>query len=109
MPTNQRRKRSARDRLLGAVVAAGVLALVAVPAFYTALFAVAGFSGCFLECNTPDPMVGMGWSIITLVLLALPIAAGLVATRVRSKRGWLIVAVVVCALYVIYKLSQRVI
>ncbi len=97
-------KRSALVGWLAGVVA---LALVAVPAFYAAIFAIAGYTGCFLSCSEPEPLSGLLWTGVTIVLLALPVAAGLVAVRVRSLGGWLAVgAVVVVALLIGYQWLQ---
>lgn len=77
---------------LGLLVGVGGLALVAVPAFWTFLFAYAGFSGCFLECSRPQPLVGAVWALVTLLLVATPVAAGVAVGRARSPRPMLLAA-----------------
>lgn len=102
-----RRPPSAR-RWSGVVVGIGVLALVAVPAVVTAFFALASFRWS----EPPEPAVGALWAGITVILLSLPIAAGLVtarAKRVQSPRGWLIIALAATVLIAFWRLIQRVV
>jgi hypothetical protein len=66
--------------LTGVVVGIGVLALVAVPATVTALFALASFR----YSEPPEPSVGVLWAGISLLLLTLPVAAGLLRVRKQS-------------------------
>lgn len=100
-----------RSPVLGIVVGLAVLAIVAVPALFTATAAVAGFTGCLIECSEPEPdaLVGALWAAVTLVLLSLPVGAGLVAGRVGSARGWLVVLGVALGLIVVYGALQAVI
>lgn len=84
------------------------LALVAVPAFYAAIFAIAGYTGCFLSCSEPEPSSGLLWTGVTIVLLAIPVAVGLVAARVRTLGGWLAVGAVVVASFIGYQRWQGV-
>ncbi len=86
-----------------------MFAVIAVPAFWAATFALAGFTGCFIECAQPGPTIGVLWTGIALVLLACPVVAGLVAVWVRSRRGWLIVAAAVVILLAGYRALQGVV
>lgn len=92
----------------GILVGLAVLAIIAVPALFTAAAAVASFTGCFIACSVPDRSVGALWAGRTLVLLVLPIAAGLVAARVHSACGWLVAVLVVVVLLACYVLLQGV-
>lgn len=105
---SQGRPSTAR-RLAGAVVGLGVLALVAVPAFWTAVFAHAGFTGCFMGCSTPQPWIGALWAGVSLLLLILPVAAGFVTARVRSRWGWVLAVLIAVVLLIAWILGQRVI
>ena len=78
---------SPRRRWAGVGVGLLVLAIVAVPAFWTAMFAYAGFSGCFLECARPRPLRGAMWAAACLVLLACPVGAGLLTARRSGRPG----------------------
>lgn len=84
---------------IGLLVAVGGLALVAVPAFWTFLLAYAGFSGCFLECSTPNPPAGTAWALVTLLLVAAPVVAGVAVARPGPiPRGvWVLGAVALLA------------
>lgn len=95
-----------RSALIGWLTGVVALALVAVPAFYAGIFAIAGYTGCFLSCSEPEPSVGLLWTGVTIVLLALPVAVGVVAARVRSVGGWLMVGVVVVVLFIGYQSLQ---
>jgi hypothetical protein len=75
------------------LVAVILLVLVAAPAFWTTVFAVASFTGCFLECTTPEPWVGVLWVGVTAVLIAVPVLAGVYAAGVRGM--WLRVSLVI--------------
>jgi hypothetical protein len=70
------------------VVGVVALAVVAVPLAFTAFAAMASFSGCFVGCSEPDPLVGALYAAIALFLLAVPVVAGLVTTRVLTAPGW---------------------
>jgi len=72
-------------RLAGLAVGLVALAVVGYPAFITALLANFSFTGCFLECSAPRPGQGIVWSIVTALLLALPVFLGLAVARVRSR------------------------
>lgn len=71
----------------GVAAGAVTLAVVAVPAFWTGFFALASFTGCSLECHEPEVGVGLLWAAVTALLLALPIAVGLVVSGARRSRG----------------------
>ncbi|HEX6338392.1 MAG TPA: hypothetical protein VFZ85_15635 [Jiangellaceae bacterium] len=94
---------------LGVLAAVGVFALVAVPAGWFAIFAIAGFTGCFIECAQPEPGTGVLWASLATVLLVLPVVVGLIVARVPLRRGlpWLIGLVAAVALGGI--LAQRII
>lgn len=75
------------------------LLLLGYPILVTALLATWSFTGCFLECSARQPGRGVAWSVVTALLLAVPVALGLAVARVRSWSAWLaaggVVAVVV--------------
>lgn len=94
------------------VVAFGVLALVAVPATVTALFALASFR----YSEPPEPSVGALWAGITLLLLLVPVAAGLLTSRtpsplesVRPSRRRLVPALAAAALIAGWLVLRRVV
>lgn len=91
------------------LVGFGVLALVVWPTAVSIYFAVASFSGCFLECSQPEPAVGVLWAAIAVFLLVIPVAAGLITARVHSARGWLIAFLAIAAVLAVWRLSQSVI
>lgn len=71
------------------VLAVSVTALVVVyPLFFAALFAAIEWSGCFLECREPDPnrAVAVAAGLVAILLLALPVLAGVLAWRGPSRR-----------------------
>lgn len=99
-------------RVTGVVAGLSVLAAVAVPAFITALFALASFT----YSEPPEPTVGALWAGITVLLLTLPVAAGLLVSRerspgrvVRSSRGWLTIGVVATVLVALWRILVRVV
>jgi hypothetical protein len=77
---------------LGVLAGLGVLVLVAVPAGWSAYFALVSFTGCFIECSEPEPGTGVLWGSLALFFLGLPVLAGLIVARVPLRRGlpWLI-------------------
>ena len=70
-----------RPRLAAALIGFGMLVLIAVPAAFSGFLAIISFSGCFLGWSEPHPIRGVLWTVITLVLLALPVLTGLIVTR----------------------------
>ena len=88
-------------RLYGTLVGLGVFALVAVPAAWSGLGAVASFSGCFLSCSEPEPLVGAFWALSALVLLALPVITGVLTARAISRRSGSVRALKIFALAVL--------
>jgi hypothetical protein len=98
---------SGKRRLAGLAVGLGVLALVAVPAGSIAFAALVSFSGCFIECSGPKPMVGVLYAAIALLLLAVPLVAGLVTARVLTALGWRI-ALTIAAIIVGLSLGGRI-
>ena len=78
---------SPRRRLAGLAAGIVALAVLGYPIVVTALLATFSFSGCFLECSTPSPGRGIAWSVLTALLLALPVYLGLSVARVRSRRA----------------------
>jgi hypothetical protein len=82
-------RRTPRRPLAGLAVGLLGLLLLGYPILVTALLASASFSGCFLECGLPQPGRGVAWSLVTALLLAVPVALGLAVARVRSRAGWL--------------------
>ena len=85
------------------------LAVVAIPAVFTAMAAVASFTGCFLGCSQAEPAQGVLWVAACVILLTTPIAAGLVAAGIQSSKGWFRLGGVALALMVVWHVSQRVI
>jgi len=82
------RDREGRHPGWGVLVGLVVLAVVAVPAAWSGLFALAAFSGCFIECSQPQPGRGALWAGIAIFLIALPVFAGLAIARVPLRRVW---------------------
>lgn len=81
--------RAPRRPLLGVLAAVVVLAVIAVPAALCAYAALLSFIGGGLYGNTgapPEIAVGVLWSACALVLLALPVLAGLLTARVSFRR-----------------------
>lgn len=96
----------------GLVAGLGVLAAVAVPAFITALLALASVT----YSEPAEPAVGTLWAGITVLLLSLPVAAGMLVSRaqspgraVRSSRGWLTIGVVATVLMALWRILRRVV
>jgi hypothetical protein len=98
---------SAKRCLAGLGVGLGVLALVAVPAAYVAFGAWVSFSGCFIQCSESEPVVGTFYAAIALLLLAVPVVAGLVTARVLTAAGWRI-ALTIAAVIVGLSLGGRI-
>jgi hypothetical protein len=48
-----------------------------VPVFWSAAFAVAAFSGCFIACDEPEPLTGVLWAGAAVVLLALDMSGAM--------------------------------
>lgn len=92
---------SSHRPLLAAATGAVVLALCAVPLFWTAVFAIAGFTGCFLGCSEPEPAVGALWGGIALLLGSAPVAAGALAGGYRVGAAAAVGGVVTVALLVV--------
>ncbi|RLV55983.1 hypothetical protein D9V41_08795 [Aeromicrobium phragmitis] len=92
----------------GVVAGLGVLALVAVPAAYAVFFAVVSFTGCFLECSTPSPAVGVMWSALAVGLLSIPVLVGAFVARRSLRRTWPVVMALVVIVAVAVGLLQRV-
>ena len=86
---------SGKRPLAGLAVGLGVLALVAVPAGFVAFAALVSFSGCFIECSEAEPLVGVLYAAIAMLLLAIPLVAGLVTARVLTAPGWRIALTIV--------------
>ena len=72
-----------RRPLVAALTGVVGLALCAIPVFWTTVFAVAGFTGCFLECSEPEPAVGLLWGGIALLIGAVPIVVAALAGGYR--------------------------
>jgi hypothetical protein len=80
-----------KRRPAGMGVGVGVLALVAVPAASAAFAALICFTGCFMGCTDPSPMAGVLYAGVALILLTVPVIAGLATARVLAGRRWQIV------------------
>jgi hypothetical protein len=86
-----------RRRVAGVAVGIVALLVLGYPMVITALLASFSFSGCFLECSAPQPGRGVAWSVVTAVLLAVPVCLGLAVARVRRRAAWLSAGGVVAA------------
>ncbi len=100
-------------RLAGVAVGVVVLALVAIPVAFAAFVAALDFAGCTDGCSggvgmmrdTPaKPGQGIIMVGIALLLLALPVVAGVLVARVRSRRGRLISGLAGAVLLTLYLL-----
>ena len=49
------------------------------------------FTACFMGCSDPSPMAGVLYAGAALILLTVPVFAGLATTRVLAGRRWQIV------------------
>lgn len=102
-----------RRRFYGWLVGLGIFALVAVPATVCGYFALAAFTGCFLGCSDPEPLVGTGYLTTALVLLAIPVIAGRYTARAPSARErrfpvWGIVSLAVLAALFVVQLFTKI-
>jgi hypothetical protein len=81
---------SANRILAGVVVGIGVLAVVAVPAMLAAYLSLALFlgGGCEMGCSDPWPLGGAVCGGVALILLSVPVIAGLATARVLTGRRW---------------------
>jgi hypothetical protein len=96
---------SGKRRLAGWGAGIAVLALVALPVAVSALAAMVSFTGCFMGCQDPEPLNGALLLGLTLLLLALPLVAGLVTAGVLRARGWRI-ALIAALLLLGWQLSR---
>ena len=87
-------------RLAGLAVGVVLLALLAYPLGVLGLFAYSSFTGCFLECSTPEPGSGVLWSGFAALVMAIPLALGMVVAGVRSRAAWLAAGAVVLVVVV---------
>ena len=94
MTANPARPSTAR-RLAGLAVGLVLLACVGYPVVWAGVFAYASFTGCFIDCTSPDPGAGLFWSAVAAAALALPLAVGMAVAGVRSRVAWLGAAAVV--------------
>src|SRR5690242_18900272 len=92
-PTDPRA--SVGRRLAGLAAGLAALLVLGYPIVVTALLAYFSFSGCFLECSAPQPGRGIVWSVLTALLLAMPVYLGLSVARVRSRGARLTAGAVV--------------
>jgi len=90
---------SANRVLAGVGVGIGVLAVVAVPAMLAAYLSLALFlgGGCEMGCSDPRPLSGAICGGVALILLSLPVIAGLATARVLTSRRWQITLAAVVA------------
>jgi hypothetical protein len=87
--TSARRPPSRRARVIGTVLAVLVTALiVAYPLAVALFFALIEWTGCFLECRTPDPHpLGAAVALLAaLFLLGLPVLVGVLSWRGSSRK-----------------------
>jgi len=103
---------SGSKRRAGLGVGIALLVMVAVPACIAALFALASFT----YSDPPEPAVGTLWAGISVLLLTLPVVAGVLTARrrnprnpVRSRWGGLAGLVLVGALLVAWRIARRVV
>lgn len=80
-PSGDRRRRIGWGIVVGLLVAV----VVAVPAFWTVLFAAFSFTGCFIECNEPQPAVGALWAGLSVLLVLTPVFAGMTVARAARR------------------------
>lgn len=83
----------------GILLALAGLALLAVPILWALLVAYVGFTGCFIECSSPDIGTALFGSAAVLLMVSAPVMAG--AALVRRSRGWWIAAGCAAALVLI--------
>jgi hypothetical protein len=88
------------------------LAVVAVPVAVCGYFALVAFTGCFVGCSDPEPLVGVMYVATALVLLAIPVIAGRYTARASSAGGrrlpvWGIVGLAVLAALFTVQLVSR--
>jgi hypothetical protein len=93
--TASRAHPSTGRRLAGLAVGLVLLACVGYPVVMAGVLAYASFTGCFIECTSPDPGVGLVWSAVAAVALALSLGVGMAVAGVRSRAAWLGAAAVV--------------
>jgi len=81
---------SANRILAGVAVGIGVLAVVAVPALSAAYLSLGFFLGgdCERGCTDPRPLFGVLFAGVALILLTVPVVAGLATARVLTGRRW---------------------
>jgi hypothetical protein len=85
-------------RLFGTLVGLAVFALVAKWALWSGFLAVVGFSGCFIDCSEPDPLLGAVWALFALAFLALPVITGVLVARAISGSSRSVMALKMLAL-----------
>ena len=90
---------SANRILAGVGVGIGVLAVVAVPAMFAAYASLLFFfpGGCERGCTDPFPLGGVVCGGVALILLSVPVIAGLATARVLTGRRWQIHVAAVAA------------
>ena len=81
---------SANRILAGVGVGVAVFAVVAVPAMLTAYLSLGFFVGgdCERGCKDPWPLGGVVCGGVALILLSVPVIAGLATARVLTGRRW---------------------
>jgi hypothetical protein len=62
--------------------------LLTYPIGVVGLLAYTSFTGCFISCSAPAPGSGVVWSVVAGVLLAIPVALGMLTAGVRSRAAW---------------------
>ncbi len=72
------------------------LVLLVYPVFVAGGLAHSAFSGCWLTCGgRPDTASGVVWVTAAALLLAMPIAWGMIEARVRSWTAWAAAALLI--------------
>ncbi len=100
---------TSRRPLLAAAVGTAVLALLAVPLLWTTVFAVAGFTGCFLGCREPEPAVGVLWGTIAWLCACAPVAAAALAGGYRLRAALPVIGLLAVVLVLVLVVGHGVI
>ncbi|WGW12150.1 hypothetical protein LWF01_19045 [Saxibacter everestensis] len=90
--TEYRPQAERRSPWWGVLIAVVGLAILALPIFWLAMVAAVGFSGCFLECSTPEPLTGWLAASAAFVLLCAPFLLAAAIVRRNYRMMWIVVA-----------------
>jgi hypothetical protein len=92
--------RARRPVWWGVLAALACWALLAFPAVWVGLMTMFAFSGCFIECSQPDPVLGALGVLLLAVFVVVPILLGIAV--VRSSKPLLIAGAAVVAAVVVF-------